>query len=81
MAKSKKSPRPKRIRTAPKKCFFCEGGKEPSFKDIQNLQKFLTERGKIIPRSRSGLCSRHQRRITRQIKYARHLALLPFVIR
>ena len=81
MAKSKKTPRPKRIRTAPKKCYFCEEGKSPNFKDTQNLQKFLTERGKIIPRSRSGLCSRHQKDLTRNIKYARHLALLPFVVK
>jgi small subunit ribosomal protein S18 len=65
----------------PKKCYFCSEGKEPTFLDIAILNRFMTERGKIIPRSRSGLCSKHQKRLTLAIKHARHLALLPFVIR
>jgi small subunit ribosomal protein S18 len=81
MAKDKVR-RPRRpIRTAPKKCYFHEEEKEPTFKDMAVLQRFLTERGKITPRSRNGLCAKHQKEVSRQIKYARHLALLPFIIR
>ena len=64
---------------APKSCFFCKEKKEPQFQDVATLGRFTTDRAKIIPMSRSGLCSKHQRRITLAIKHARHLALLPFV--
>jgi len=63
----------------PRECFFCGGKKEPYFKDAEVLRRFLTERGKIIARVRSGVCAKHQRRLTLSIKHARHLALLPFV--
>lgn len=65
----------------PKNCWFCSEKKEPVFSDTGVLQRFVTERGKIIPRSRSGLCNKHQRALSAHIKYARHLALLPFVVR
>ncbi len=58
---------------------FCEEKKTPNYSDTATLQKFLTERGKIIGRVRSGLCAKHQRQLTEAIKYARHLALLPFI--
>lgn len=72
--------RPKRM-IVPKKCSFCEEKKLPSFSEVEVLQRFVTERGKIIPRSRSGICAKHQRRLTSSVKHARHLALLPFVVR
>lgn len=61
-----------------KKCPFCEEKKQPDYKDYQNLRKFLTDRAKIIGKRRSGVCSKHQRKITVAIKRARHLGLLPF---
>lgn len=61
------------------KCFFCKYGVEPSFKDVDNLVKFLSQRKKIVNRERSGVCARHQRMLTKQIKYARFLALIPYV--
>ncbi|PIR79940.1 MAG: 30S ribosomal protein S18 [Candidatus Levybacteria bacterium CG10_big_fil_rev_8_21_14_0_10_35_13] len=67
--------------TAPKNCYFCLEKKSPEFSDIQTLNRFITERGKIIPRSRSGLCAKHQKKLAREIKYSRHLALLPFMVR
>jgi small subunit ribosomal protein S18 len=81
MAKKKKEIRPRRKLTSPKKCFFCEEKKEPTYADVETLQKFLTERGKIMGRARNGLCAKHQRHLTLNIKYARHLALLPFISR
>ena len=77
----KKVIRPRKKLIAPKKCVFCEEKKEPTFKEIENLQRQLTERGKIMGRSRNGLCAQHQRDLTTQIKYARHLALLGFTSR
>ncbi len=50
------------------------------YKQTDLLREFLTERGKIMPRRRTGTCARHQRMLARAIKRARHLALLPFVV-
>lgn len=66
---------------SPKSCYFCTEKKVPTFADVASLQKFVTERGKIVARTRSGLCALHQRRVTTAIKHARHLALMPFVAR
>lgn len=63
----------------PKKvCFFCQSKTNPSYTDMNTLRRFVTDRAKIVPKLRSGLCSKHQRAVTRHIKYARHLALFPF---
>lgn len=59
-------------------CFFCKGKVDPTYTDVATLRKFVSDRGKIVPKIRTAVCSKHQRRVTRQIKYARHLALLPF---
>ena len=61
------------------KCFFCQYKTNPSFKDVDNLQKFLTPRKKIINREDSGVCAKHQRALTKELKYARYLALIPYV--
>jgi small subunit ribosomal protein S18 len=65
----------------PKECYFCKEEKTPTFSDSETLRKFLTERGKIMGQARNGLCAKHQKRLTAAIKYARHLALLPFTSR
>lgn len=62
-------------------CIFCQGKTEPSYTDTSGLRRFISDRAKIVPKLRSGLCSKHQRKVTREIKYARHLSLLPFVTR
>lgn len=60
-------------------CKLCEQGVGyVDYKDINLLQNFLRERAKITPRRISGTCAIHQRQLTRAIKRARHLALLPF---
>ncbi|PIQ72060.1 30S ribosomal protein S18 [Candidatus Roizmanbacteria bacterium CG_4_10_14_0_2_um_filter_36_35] len=61
------------------RCFFCQYKTEPSFKDTDNLDKFLSARKKIIGRERSGLCAKHQRSFTKEIKYARYLGLIAYV--
>jgi small subunit ribosomal protein S18 len=69
----------RRIAQAPKECYFCKEKTTPVYSEVSTLQKFITDRGKIIGRVRSGVCATHQRRLTTAIKHARHLALLPFV--
>ena len=81
MPKKKRSIRKPVKNLAPKECFFCKEKKEPTFADSQMLSRFTTERAKIIPSLRSGLCSKHQSKTAVEIKRARHLALLPFVVK
>lgn len=61
-------------------CRFCENKiSKIDFRDDRLLRRFVTERGKIIPRRISGTCAQHQRTLTTAIKRARHLAILPYV--
>jgi len=63
-----------------KVCRFCVDSQLPiDYKDATTLRQFVTERGKIIPRRISGNCARHQRRVTRAIKQARLLGLMPYI--
>ncbi|MCR4393653.1 MAG: 30S ribosomal protein S18 [Dehalococcoidales bacterium] len=63
-----------------KVCTFCSEKVETiDYKDVQKLRQFISERGKIEPRRKTGTCARHQRALSVAIKRARHLALLPFV--
>ncbi len=61
------------------RCFFCQHKVEPSFKDSDNIEKFISPRKKILGRDRTGVCARHQRRLNKQIKYSRYLGLIPYV--
>lgn len=70
----------KQIRSK-KTCQFCQSKTSPSYTDTAVLRRFMTDRAKIVPKLKSNLCSKHQRSVTKQIKYARHLALLPFTPR
>lgn len=79
MAKTKIIKRRRARISVPKECSFCKEKKEPIFWEHSILERFLTERGKIMPAVRNGLCAKHQRALAQNIKYARHLALLPFV--
>ncbi|MBP2630319.1 MULTISPECIES: 30S ribosomal protein S18 [Anaerosinus] len=65
----------------PKKkvCSFCVDKVEAiDYKDVPKLRRYVTERGKILPRRISGNCAKHQRQVTVAIKRARNIALLPF---
>ena len=81
MAKKKRFIKKQLKTNAPKECYFCKEKKEPEFSDTAVLNRFITERAKIIGKVRNGLCAKHQKRLTIAIKRARHLALLPFVVR
>ena len=63
-----------------KVCQFCADKSEYiDYKDTAKLRRFLSERGKILPRRMTGTCAAHQRQLTVAIKRARHIALLPYV--
>ncbi|MGM9972498.1 MAG: 30S ribosomal protein S18 [Clostridiaceae bacterium] len=62
-----------------KVCAFCvDKATSIDYKDIGKLRKYVTERGKILPRRISGTCAKHQRQLTESVKRARNIALLPF---
>ena len=62
-------------------CPFCaDKGRKINYKEVDTIRYFLTERGKIIPRRISGNCALHQRKMTVEIKRARSIALLPFMV-
>ena len=62
-----------------KVCSFCvDKVEEIDDKDVAKLRRYITERGKILPRRISGNCAKHQRQMTTAIKRARNVALLPF---
>jgi small subunit ribosomal protein S18 len=58
---------------------YCPKGRCFDYKDVDTLKRYITETGKIKPRRQTGNCARCQRELAREIKRARHLALLPFV--
>lgn len=78
--KSSDGQRRRPIRRRKKVCVFC--GKESviDYKDKNKLSKYISERGKILPRRITGNCAKHQRALTVAIKRARHLAIMPYVI-
>lgn len=82
--RSERSERPDRRggrRARRKVCNFCADKVESiDYKDINRLRRFVTERGKILPRRITGNCARHQRQLTSAIKRARCIALMPFTI-
>ena len=74
--------RPNRARYIPKRkvCSFCRDKVEDiNYKDTAQLRPYVSDRGKIEPRRKTGTCARHQRILAVAIKRARHLALLPYV--
>ena len=69
--------RPRKKRT----CQFCtKGAQAISYKDEKTLRKYISERGKIVPRRVTGACAKHQRDIVNAINRARHVGILPYVI-
>ncbi len=63
-----------------KVCQFCADKTETiDYKDVEKLQRYISERGKILPKRITGTCAMHQREVTKAIKRARTVALLPYV--
>ena len=74
-----KRPGGKMRRSKRKVCAFCsEKAETIDYKDVAKLRKYVTERGKILPRRISGACAKHQRQLTDAVKRSRNIALLPF---
>ena len=69
----------RRFQVRRKVCRFCKNSANMSYRSPDELKRFITERGKILPRRITGTCAKHQRRLALVIKRARVLALLPFV--
>lgn len=65
------------MRGRKRECEFTKLGIIPDYKDVKRLQKYITAQGKILPRRRTGVTAKMQRRLSIAIKRARHLALLP----
>ncbi len=77
-----KTDRPvKKFRKPAKKkvCAFCVAGeKDIDYKDVAKIRKYITEKGKILPKRQTGVCAHHQRQLALAIKRARNVALLPY---
>lgn len=80
MAKKKDTKRRRKIEVeaVALNCPFCKAKTEPDYKNASALAKYLTDRAKLLGKNRTGLCAKHQRRVSIAIKRARQLALLPF---
>ena len=80
MSEEKVVKRPARKAPRKKVCTFCvDKATEIDYKGVAKLRKFITEKGKIVPRRMSGVCAKHQRLLAEAIKRARVMALLPYV--
>ena len=67
------------IRRRKKVCVFCCKDNVIDYKDTAKLKRYVSERGKILPRRITGNCAKHQRALTVAVKRARHVALMPYV--
>jgi small subunit ribosomal protein S18 len=70
-----------KFRPVAKNCPFCATKTVPDYKDGSSLDKYTSERGKILSKARTGLCSTHQRMVTTEVKHARFIGLMPFIVR
>lgn len=67
------------VRRRKKVCVFCgEKNNTIDFKDVNKLKRYVSERGKILPRRITGNCAKHQRALTVAVKRARHVAIMPY---
>ena len=67
------------MRRRKKVCVFCGKDSAIDYKDTAKLKRYVSERGKILPRRITGTCAKHQRALTVAVKRARHVALMPYV--
>ena len=76
--KEKKMAGKKPLAFKKKVCKFCANNSEPDYKNPEQLKRYITERGRILPGRITGTCAKHQRQVAAEIKKARALATLPF---
>ncbi len=68
------------VRRKKKVCVFCvDKNAKIDYKDVNRLKRYVSERGKILPRRITGNCAKHQRKLTTAIKRSRHVALMPYI--
>ena len=81
MMEKEKTERPFRARKAKKKvCQFCvDKVADIDYKDVAKLRRYVSERAKILPRRITGTCAHHQNELTKAIKRARYMALMPYI--
>lgn len=80
MQKGKKRRPTLKLKPVKRNCMFCKTNSDPDYKDIETLKKYVSERAKILGKARTGVCAKHQRKISREVKRARTLGLLPFTL-
>ena len=73
--------RPNKIVRFQKQCMFCKEKPEIDYKNISMLSRYVNSKGRITSRKLTGNCAKHQRKVAKEIKRARFLALLPHVAR
>lgn len=79
--KSDSQMRRRPMRRRKKVCVFCaDKNKDIDYKDVNMLKRYISERGKILPRRITGNCAKHQRALTVSIKRSRHIALMPYTL-
>lgn len=71
----------RKVRPVPTNCIFCKEKTEPDYKAVEILEKYLSERGRIVGKTRTGICAKHQRRLSISIKRARYIGLLPYIVK
>jgi len=77
--KKTKRRRPSRtIRPLATNCPFCKGKTEPDYKKAEELAKYISDRAKILPKGRTALCTKHQKKVAKAVKRARMVGLLPY---
>ncbi len=69
-----------KIQRGKKVCYFCKEEATPDYKDVVTLRRYISERGKIVNRARTGVCYKHQRHLSNAIKRSRYMALMPFSV-
>jgi small subunit ribosomal protein S18 len=81
MAKKKENKKRRKVVfvAVKRNCPFCKNKISPDYKDVATLEKYMSDRAKLLGKDHTGLCAKHQRRLSVAMKRARHLALLPFV--
>lgn len=67
------------VRTYKKDCVFCKDGKDPDYKDYESIRMYVSDRGRIMGRIYTGLCNKHQKKLSIAIKRGRFLGLLPYI--
>jgi small subunit ribosomal protein S18 len=73
--------RTKRTIRKPSVCYVCKQKLEPDYKDLENIKRYISDRGKIVGRMQSGVCQKHQKMLSTAVKRARYLGLIPFIVR